>query len=238
MAHEYIKKMIPPARRHQLLHWNNNTIPGFSFDNETLMNQLLNMFGESNLFSHRSAGEEELQPITISYTLFDRTPRGIVNVYYHINEINEQFSLEMDERRNINNPEWFNIVKALIDTIILSSTRLVVEQEFILEHFIRWGNNSSNSYIDYPALSYVVDKVNQNEKSTHQENLDLLLSLVLIGDIAKSLLIDMKVDQNKCHEIHNHLFDSLLNSKDTKTRLGNIAESIIKHTTFRNALFC
>ncbi|MGQ8871631.1 hypothetical protein [Paenibacillus sp. TSA_86.1] len=237
LAHEYIKKMIPPARRHQLLYWNNNTIPGFSFDNETLMDQLLKMFGESSLFSHRSVGEEKLQPITISYTLFDRTPRGIVNVYYHINEINQQFPLEMDEHRNINNPEWFNIVKALIDTIILSSTRLVVEQEFILEHFIRWGNNSSNSYIDYAALNYVIDEVNQNEKSTHQENLDLLLSLVLIGDIAKSLLINMKVDQNKCHEIQNHLFDSLLKSKDTKTKLGNIAESIIKHITFRNSLF-
>jgi GTPase SAR1 family protein len=48
LAHEYIKKIIPPARRHQLLQWNENTIPNFSFDNQTLMHQLNKLLGNKS----------------------------------------------------------------------------------------------------------------------------------------------------------------------------------------------
>src|SRR3546814_6504910 len=34
LSHEYLKKIIPPARRHQLVNWNLETIPQFAFGKE------------------------------------------------------------------------------------------------------------------------------------------------------------------------------------------------------------
>ncbi|MCK9860482.1 hypothetical protein [Paenibacillus sp. ATY16] len=254
LAHEYIKKIIPPARRHQLLQWNENTIPHFAFGDLTLISQLNKLFISKNLFGYRLDSSPALHPIVKSFSIFDRTPRGIVNVYYHIHEMNERYSdlwradIELDEREK---RERFTIVKSLVDTILLSSTQMAAVQRDILEKFIVWGQDSKNTFLDYSKVEAIADKevtdiilkeIQDGKISSKQEN-SLLFPLLIIGEMIQSLLSDVRFNETECRsqqlkglrEILQLNHDS--NSKESRlNRYGRIVNEFFFYISFQNSL--
>lgn len=229
LAHEYIKKIIPPARRHQLLQWNDNTIPNFSFDKRTLMEQLDRLFGSKNLFSYQLEDSPKRYPITKSFSIFDRTPRGIVNVYYHIHEMNERFAelwnvdRELSEREK---KERFTIVKSLVDTILLSSTKLAAEQRGILEKFIQWGQDASNTYLDYSYIQGI------NNTSDH-----LTLPLLILGELIRSLLDEVRFESGMRDELQARVLRGILQLDGGQAnKYGRIVRELLSVISFQNAL--
>ncbi|TKI57826.1 hypothetical protein E8L90_21660 [Brevibacillus antibioticus] len=238
LAHEYVKKIIPPARRHQLLQWNENTIPQFAFGDQTLMIQLEKLLGNKNIFNYKLGNGQKLQPINKSYSIFDQTPRGIVNVYYHIHEINERFP-EIWSQNN-DKQDRFNIIKSLIDTIILSSTNLAAKQSPILKRFIQWGHDPGSTFLDYSALDDIVSFTQESDKAK-KTDYSLLLPLVIIGEVIQKLLGEIRFDQKACKEQELNLLRYLLQIEpmnvQRRTRLGIIADTVVSYVSFQNALF-
>ncbi|ASS73974.1 hypothetical protein CIG75_02575 [Tumebacillus algifaecis] len=264
LAHEYIKKIMPPARRHQLLQWNENNIPNFSFDKRTLMEQLDKLLGSKNLFSYQLEGSSKLYPITKSFSIFDRTPRGIVNVYYHIHEMNERFAelwrvdRELSEQEK---KERFTLVKSLVDTILLSSTELAAEQRGILEKFIQWGQDASNTFLDYSYIQGLQNKskargtskqnasnqknaLNQqsstnddSNQSSSSQGTNLIIPLLIVGEMIRSLLDEVRLDQGMCDELQvSALLGILQLDTWTTNKYGHVVRDMLSFISFQNAL--
>ncbi|GEM_PF-3283446 len=229
LAHEYLKKIIPPARRHNLLEWNNNTIPQFAFDKRTLMSQLVRLFGENSLFSYKKEreGKEELQPLTQSYSIFDRTPRGIVNVYYHLYEMLERYAdlFQGKELGEDEGKERYNLVKALVDTMILSSTTLTAHQRIIIGEFIQWGHDESSTFVDYSS-----SLITSSSDS-------LVLSLLIIGHIIHQLLPHVRYDEAMRSQQRLESIKKLLPLKGEDRVEGKLVIHFINLIRFENALF-
>ncbi|WP_440112159.1 P-loop NTPase fold protein [Paenibacillus sp. QZ-Y1] len=201
LSHEYLKKIIPPARRHQLVNWNTSTIPYFSFGEFTLMSQLSKLMGNESIFSYveesKNDREGEELPVKNSYVIFDKKPRGLVNVYYHVHQINEftsgslykELSKEEQERR------LFQMVKALVDTIILSSTELAVKQREFMDKFFRWGDQVESTFIDYEAAT-------GNDQ-------DIMLAVTLIGELVRSLLPKIRFNETSYNDLKRAVFERL-----------------------------
>lgn len=245
LAHEYLKKIIPPARRHQLLKWNINTLPKFAFGKQSLMDVMDRLLGVKNVFSYTTDGSEERMPINNSYSIFDTTPRGIINVYYHIHEINERYPDFWQKHQGFSDEEkqnWFNTVKSLIDTILLSSTTLLAKQSDIINGFIQWGHDASSTILHYSKLEEVV-ALNKKEDNSAIIVLDfaLLLPLVIIGEIIQQLLKEVRYDEAVRNFLQNKLLLNLLkmdNLDDINlVKLGRVAKAIVNFISFQNSLF-
>ncbi|MCY9529331.1 hypothetical protein M5X04_08300 [Paenibacillus alvei] len=242
LAHEYVKKIIPPARRHQLLQWNENTIPKFSFGKLTFISQLDKLFGHKTLFGYKKNGEELLLPITKSYSIFDRTPRGIINVYYHIHEINMRFTGLRRSGKELSDEEkkeWFIVVKSLVDTILLSSTRLASVQRPVLEKYIQWGHDASSTFLDYSEVEMIV--IAESERSSTKQEETVLLPLIIIGEVIHSLLENVRFDKNECARLQTKVLRSILKLEDSANRQknlhGNIVTWLLDLIRFEHALF-
>ncbi|WP_433709076.1 hypothetical protein [Paenibacillus illinoisensis] len=205
LAHEYLKKIIPPARRHQLVKWNENTIPNFAFGKETLMNQLIKLMGDWSIFSYKEKDNKESElnseSIKWSYIIFDERPRGIVNAYYHLNQLlKAQQNENLEDLRN-----HFQLVKAFVDTLILSNTKLLPQQEFIYEKFLLWGSDSKSSSIKYEVLNELKGIIESKKELT-----SLRIILYVIGELINSLLPEVTYDEASYFSWRKQVVNDLL----------------------------
>lgn len=227
LAHEYLKKIIPPARRHQLVKWNENTIPFFAFGEETLLEQLSRLFGKWSIFSYqdKEANETINKPIKRSYVIFDEKPRGIVNAYYHLNQLIKA----KQNGEEIDVDKYFHLVKAFIDTLILSNTKLLPHQEFIFGKYLLWGSEAKSSSIQYDVLNeinnpYEIDKDFEN----------LRVTLYVIGELVTNLLPKVTHDQVHYLNWRKDVMDQLLNQPiDIKRKSDQyIDQEYLKHNQY------
>ncbi|OAB44471.1 hypothetical protein [Paenibacillus glacialis] len=262
LAHEYLKKILPPARRHQVVSWNNTSIPNFSFEDITLSSQLDELMGGDNIFTDTKTDSDELQPIRASYSIFDKTPRGLVNVYYHVHQINlmkqeETFkSMEIKEQ----NESLFKSVKSLIDTIILSSSELVERQRHFLDNLLLWGSNAENTQINYTRFDTDIDLSNKTRWAVknideakkreraikESKRLDeSIFSFFIIVELLKELIPEVRCDETERIKVRNILLKNrCLGPEDSNNlvtdpinnRLYDVAVGVVSNTDLRTAL--
>ncbi|MCL9660473.1 hypothetical protein L2089_07230 [Paenibacillus hunanensis] len=171
LAHQYLKKIISPASRYQLVKWNISTIPNFAFGSKTLMDTLSELIGRDSFFSYID-DFEKISPIKLSYSIFEERPRGIINVYYHLNHM-------LNSSEKTKESEKFRMVKSLIDTIITSNNKFLEHQHIIFEEFLLWGSDSQSTVINYSKISRIPN---------------LNIELLIIAEMLKYLL-DISFDQ-------------------------------------------
>ncbi|MEK4372494.1 hypothetical protein [Paenibacillus sp. FSL R5-0473] len=214
LAHEYLKKIIPPARRHQLVKWNEKSIPKFGFDNETLLDQLVKLLGEWSIFSYMDKGKNA---ISWSYRIFDERPRGIINAFYQLNQL-----LNAKQDKESKMPEkHFQLVKAFVDTLILSNTKLLPQQEFIYEEFLIWGSDAKSSNIQYDVLGEMNNKV-----ILEKETEDLRVVLYVISELVRKLLPDISHESESYFNWRKQVMNDLLIQPDEiKLKIKNRQKS-------------
>lgn len=203
LAHEYLKKVIPSARRHQLIKWSEETIPYFAFGEATLLSQLAKLMGDHSIFSYKKEPEinnsNNLSPIKGSFKIFDERPRGIVYAYYNLVELlnfKEKWEQEDFEDLQEFKKDWFRYVKTFIDTLIVSSSHLLLYQELFFGRFILWGNDASSTFINY-------------SRQLLQED-DLDIQLLAIGEIVQELLSDVKYNKSNYKKFQEKIFTKLI----------------------------
>lgn len=141
LANEYLKKILPPAFRHNLIKWNENNIPNFKFlyndenpENSVvieLKEKLREIFGNENIFFTYNEKEKSYKFYKSFFSIFDKTSRGLLNVLYYMESYNKDF----------NEKEKFIFIKNLIDTIINSKKELLAFKDKIYSNYIVWGEN-------------------------------------------------------------------------------------------------
>lgn len=202
LTNEYLKKILPPAFRHNVVKWNLTNIPNFSFEvkeNEiTLISSLCEVFGEDCIFKTNKRVNNELTfmlkdielydffkdipNLKIPYSIFDNTPRGLVNVFYYLNKYKKSFNEE----------KKFQFTKGLIDTIINSSTYLNKKKERIYKKYLIWGTNEKNTDInfDFSDLIDELDKLeNNNKEKSSNKVLDESNYVKTSNKILKKILV-------------------------------------------------
>lgn len=199
LSHEYLKKIIPPARRHQLVTWNLETIPRFAFDKVNLLDQLQTLTEKNHIFGYRTPDSNEWVPIKNSFVIFDTKPRGLVNVYYHLYQTNQIFG-RMSEKNEKQQAHLFIHIKGLID-IIISSSKSLADQALILGKFLNWGNNAESSILNYEIT----------EETDKDSTPDYRLVMLILGEIVKILLPKVRVDEEGLLKLKRDLFFDLAN---------------------------
>ncbi|KWX70276.1 hypothetical protein AMQ84_29850 [Paenibacillus riograndensis] len=180
LAHEYMKKIIPSARRHQLVNWNTDTIPYFSFGQYNLLDRMAQLMGERSIFNYvnPNSKNELYLPLKKSYIVFDERPRGIVHAYYNL----VQLLSDIENSKAVQ----FGLVKAFIDTLILSNTKLLMHQQWLFEQFLQWGSDEKSTNINYSAW--------EKYKDGDKENESLDLQIFIIAEIVKKLLHNVRYE--------------------------------------------
>ncbi|WP_435164467.1 hypothetical protein [Paenibacillus glycanilyticus] len=224
LSYEYIKKVIPPARRHQMVNWTIDTIPNFAFGKRTLANQLEELLGEGNIFSYNE--NDVLIPIRNSYQIFDERPRGLVNVYYYIYQINllksqDSFNQLTEEEKQ---KKLFPVVKSLLETIITSSTKLALQQRKFLEECLRWGSAADNTFINYSHIPSNIQSDNQ-------------LCFLVICELLKQQLHGIGFDQEHYNNAKRSILMMLSIHKDDRTSVDKIREFTIDSSYWTYRLY-
>jgi len=225
LAHEYLKKIIPPARRHQLVNWNLETIPQFSFDKVTLLDQLQKLMQNNQIFGYQKPGENTWTPIKNSFVIFDKKPRGLVNVYYHMHQLNQIIAKnENNEKSEDRQMKLFMFVKGLLDTIISSSSSLAANQTMLLDKFLNWGSDPKSTFINYD-----LDKENSADKTKNRDSKrnvnepDYRLERLILGEMIQTLLPDVRINEKDLNALKKPLFKGLANpeNKSLSVELNN-----------------
>ncbi|SMF90968.1 AAA ATPase domain-containing protein [Paenibacillus uliginis N3/975] len=224
LAHEYLKKVIPSARRHQLVNWNTETIPYFSFGQFNLLDRMAQLMGEQSIFSYVKSNQntnneneqDRYLPIKNSYVVFDERPRGLVHAYYNL--------VQLINEIEVSKKELFRPVKVFVDTLILSNTNLLKHQEWLFEHFIRWGSDEKSTFINYSA------------KNLAEDGLDL--QIFIVAEIIKKLLPNVRYDAAAFETFKASLFEEFIRGKNEKEykfhpsryRLYHVIHGIVLYT--------
>ncbi|WP_017814520.1 hypothetical protein [Paenibacillus shenyangensis] len=185
LAHEYLKKIIPPARRHQLIKWSEETLPNFAFKDDNLLKQLKRLMGSWSIFNYEEMDQQNNKridrAINRSYVIFDERPRGIVNAYYHLHQLNKV--LQKNEELNVERK--FQLVKVFIDTLIMSNSKLLPHQDFIFEKFLLWGSDAKSTVIKYEILE---EWIQDQKEIIKNEDKQEILKLIQEPNISKELI--------------------------------------------------
>lgn len=175
LAKEYLKKVLPPALRHNVVKWTNENIHSFSviLDNEKTIyfyDKLIELLGEESLFCNKVLEEDKITgeecekriyPKT-AYGIFDKTPRGLINIIYYLSKLNKNIF-------DLNNlKEKFEFVKSLIDTIIASSTNLIDNKRNFYDESLIWGADIYSSKINFTdvekSIYNLLYKINEDKR--------------------------------------------------------------------------
>ncbi|WBW96311.1 hypothetical protein [Oceanirhabdus sp. W0125-5] len=212
LTHEYLKKILPPAFRHNVVTWNLSNIPKFSFEikegekkkNVYFYEKLTEVFGENSIFSPIKNNQTDMvELIRTPYNIFDTTPRGLVNVYYYLDKFNKE-NFENDELKE----RRFIYIKMLIDTIIDSSKELVRNKEFINKCLL-WGNNENTTLINFEHITNELIKGNEYIHISKEKDNDKDIKLekdrrkVVLNTFLLCYIAQSKLDNAKCEGYEN-----------------------------------
>ncbi|OPA80571.1 hypothetical protein BVG16_07575 [Paenibacillus selenitireducens] len=208
LAHEYLKKIIPSARRHQLVNWNTVTIPRFSFGKYDLLDRMAQLMGDRSIFNYVNLNvntndkneRDHYLPIKNSYIVFDERPRGLVNAYYNL--------VQLINDLEVSKTDLLRSVKAFVDTLILSNTKLVKQQQWLFDQFLQWGSDENSTYINYSVAGK-----NNNEDSDRES---LELQIFIVAEIVKKLLPNVRYNAGDFTTFKGSLFEKFIHGNKGK----------------------
>ncbi|MGL5646331.1 MAG: hypothetical protein ACRDDY_00650 [Clostridium sp.] len=211
LSGEYLKKIIPPSFRHNLIKWDLESIPNFSFEvNEmefTLVNGLKKLLnGENSIFSYQLDNGKIITP-RIAYSIFDNTPRGLINVFYALDKVNNK---------------EFKEIKAFIDTIVESASFLNKYKKEFLGECLIWGDSFENTRIDYNKFKKfeVVKEENLREKTLEEkrqiikDNNKKNIIFFIILELVKKINKEIKFDKIDYIEVKEKILYLIINNKE------------------------
>lgn len=180
LAQEYLKKILPPAFRHNVVKWNSENIPKFSFSHKNdngeeeyifLYEKLKNVFGDYSIFYYKISESDYIIP-TSSYEIFDKTPRGLINVFYYLSKF------DVEKFNDVNDRYRLEFTKSLIDTIVSSSNELARSKRLLYSESLIWGADLNTTKLNFNSFEGIFNNI----LKTPKENNDLSRDLVNMCD--------------------------------------------------------
>ena len=158
LAYEYLKKIMPPNNRHNILYWTLSMRGDFGSigtnpDEDTritLTDLLVQLDSYVPLLNHyfldknNNSKTNNRKSDVLLYCFFDSTARGLVSSYHAIYQL-----LEKLEKENITSYEHYASVKFTIESIVASNYTLSKFQDIIFNQFIELGVDLDSSSVRF-----------------------------------------------------------------------------------------
>lgn len=190
LAYDYLKKVLPPTYRHNVMVWSLENRAGFcpkgllkEADQENTsvltLEQQLQMLGKSApLLEHCFCTVEidgTIYRPKMLYHLFDSTARGLINAY----SVLQQF-IENQEDGTFRE-------KLLLEALISSNYQLNIYKDLLLMSVIHFGADAESSHVYFDNFTSWLEKLEQQNK---QPDALSLFRLFVFLDFAARLLND------------------------------------------------
>lgn len=157
LAYDYLKKVLSPALRYELKKIRDEDKVHFKYNSEqnksykSLYDLLIENFGlkEENFLIYKDLyKEQEHIIISLLFRCFDDKPRGLMNVYYYLNSMSKQVSLNENTKGGIEKIWTYEELNRFLDIIIDSSSKLNIYKENIRKVIKIKQNSSEGTSID------------------------------------------------------------------------------------------
>lgn len=168
LSYEYLKKIMPPMYRHNLTNWpisiRGNFKPIGIYDEGTealSLCELLDKLSEKlpslkNYFSIKKENNEFVM-IPIMYHIFDSTSRGLINSYFAIYEMYNNYNIDITDENNMKNYQY---IKTCLETILSSNLSLSNYRDIIFNNFLQFSTNLKDVEIRFDNfLNWVEEKL-------------------------------------------------------------------------------
>lgn len=223
LSYDYLKKVLSPAFRYTMPKLTDRQKAEFIYttaeDNSknkdqrqkkankenllSLIERLFKKESNSNSFLRHTTDNNKKDNVIYSYfKIFDNTPRGLINIYYLLIQLNK-------EKENKNNTAF---IKTLYDTIIDSSA-IFVNYRSEIEKIIIFGDSY---FIDYEYLySFYLESSSQKnvDKLNHREE---FIAIFILAHFIHHLL---NLLEQKSKNVHRHgakILCNILNSANSE----------------------
>ncbi|MCR6514270.1 hypothetical protein M4I33_05160 [Clostridium sp. LY3-2] len=248
LTKDYLKKALPPAFRHNVVNWNLTNIPKFSFakklEEDFLGEKLHENFCEGDISIFKNVlfkYDNKLSEYTfIPYYIFDKTPRGLINIFYYLNKYNG-----IKEKN-------FAIKKAFIDTIISSSNELSQDKNEIYDNYIVWSDSEDKTIISFLALynNYLklCNKDNQSKDKVRKKTKKKYLRTYILLVVASEVLTEAEVIKDEegndkiaffdvyGENISNNTIEFSNNDNNNEIKEKEYTYEILKYADFKFSL--
>lgn len=162
LAYEYLKKILPPAYRHNIIHWSLDKRHNYIIDSGNsskslgeLLKKTLKELNPNFPLAYFGKINENVY-LKHTYHLFDDTSRGLNNVYNILSTV--LYRLENNLIENNKNETIYQYKKILVETIVASKLIFSNNREEILTKIIVFGSNEETTSIRFDNLDSLLKK--------------------------------------------------------------------------------
>lgn len=191
LTQDILKKALPPADRFYMPELTNKEKAEFIYDikdndeycnlaeliNKKLLNIKRESYKESFFYNNNKL-------IDIYFTIFDKNPRGLMNVYYFLYSLKR--SDYMENRRVSSEVEinkFSRTLKELLNVIIDSNPELVVMRE-VINNVINIKENLEETFINY---EYIDTLFNESDKKSVNNYMKIFILAHFIENIISNI---------------------------------------------------
>lgn len=162
LAYEYLKKILPPAYRHNIIHWSLDKRHNYIIDSGNsskslgeLLKKTLKELNPNFPLAYFGKVNENVY-LKHTYHLFDDTSRGLNNVYNILSNV--LYRMENNLIENNKNETIYQYKKILVETIVASKLIFSNNREDILTKIIVFGSNEETTSIRFDNLNSLLEK--------------------------------------------------------------------------------
>ena len=167
LTKDILKKAMPPALRYYFPKIKDKDKIDFTYSSEndsnkydTLKDLIIKKLIGKDIKSENSFMDYNGESIDIYFSIFDDKPRGLMNVYYFLDSLDED-SIEIAEN-----------LRGFINVVIDSSDVLVDYREEI-DKIIDIKNDLKSSFIDYQYIETMLDVILRKNSEEHIERREI-----------------------------------------------------------------
>lgn len=263
LSYEYLKKIIPPVFRHNVKEWSLSERGKYcifnSEDNEKESNTLLKLLLKAldgwvepayfqfieykkEMSEGKNGGENKEELLPFTFHLFDKTSRGLNNVYNVLDEIAEKRRGEGNQEDKKNGEKErdsaLNLKKQLLDTIVSSKQIFNQHRDDILKRMFNIGVDKESSQVFFDNANTIIYGENAVEEKEKEGKRPYCIqspverfSLFLLVDFAARLLYEKDYsDRVSKDEYYKKMKE---NAMEDLFFYPEISEKVMDVSTFR-----
>lgn len=173
LARDTLKKIMPPVYRYKLKPLSPLERLEFYYS-ENNKKTLKDLFRDKFKKIEDDEDSKELEIINAYGLMFDEMPRGIMNVYYSLNSLEDGIT----EKLKNNDEEAINEFRFFTKTIVRASS-ILSKYEDIIDKCIQINNPFSETFFNHERLMKEIDGVNrlteENKSNMDKQQLDTII---------------------------------------------------------------
>lgn len=235
LTKDILKKVMPPALRYYMPILTNKAKSEFVYSTEdtkkntnylTLKELILQKFiieNDENSIKDKSFFYYNGQLIEDYFLIFDENARGLMNVYYFLNNL--EFSKFPGEDKSYEEKEFCNSLKDFLNVIIESSSVFSLYRDTI-EKIIDLKENLEYSFINY---NYINDLVKSNIIENEEDKLRIFILSNFMENLLNLKYYKLNERYKKTHggNILNNILNSELYPRNEDVQLNLLLHSLL-----------